>query len=454
MASGFGEFIFTSTIATGFTGVSNFTSIGKMTILADNSNLLYTIIALCGFILLLLLFGFLLLCLLLCQRRKGKKQTFSVHTSVLCKATSVSDLNRNLYSTSVNANKDDEVCLLQHNVSSSPDSHINDNERLNNNKHGVQKKQLLVTVSSYAQTEMLPACENEEPVLVSSVSCNSSYNSNNAVAQILVSCDGSCNSSIIQSQSFDEDGDKSTCAENQSHTEAINGTAWITVDTSCISQPEQNGTPEFYSTPCTHIDSGSHEELFPASPSFSSEADETRELLLPEGRLFAESLSGNEDQSPSDISTSLPVDERGHPRAWFVPLNELYHEPLRHSFIDVSSYSLKDFTEKDRSKAVGGYLMPKADSENVTKAKNSDQTSSHGKAGHEADRLEEHHEEYSVSWRDSGIPQSCSNIRSSDSCEFEGKKPSAWELRECRPVLFLEKRNDNVGLAGSLQSPS
>lgn len=74
--------------------------------------------------------------------------------------------------------------------------------------------------------------------------------------------------------------------------------------------------------------------------SVTTPSDESSKYLLHGSK----NTSDKDDFSTSELtpltekdSTPLPVDSHSHPKAWFVPLDKMYHEPLRHSFIDVSS---------------------------------------------------------------------------------------------------------------------
>jgi len=128
--------------------------------------------------------------------------------------------------------------------------------------------------------------------------------------------------------------------------------------------------------------------------------------------------------SSAKISKSMPLDSYGHPRAWFVPLDKVYHEPIRHSYIEMPKQPLLSLDGKSEDcvkQPKNSGLMLNLPSSNSNE--------------NGFDAFHEQGSESDMSWRDSGVPQS--SLGRYNSSDFE-KKPSVWEQREDRPVVFLE----------------
>ena len=136
-------------------------------------------------------------------------------------------------------------------------------------------------------------------------------------------------------------------------------------------------------------------------------------------KIAQSSASGHNSKSSEKDHSLMPLDALGHPRAWFVPLNEICHEPIRHSYINMSNQN--NFSSFNRD--------GKENFETKQPLLNDDELSGQPQfvVGSTECRQD---------WRDSGIPNSHSNLGGHNSNDFD-KKPSLWEQREDRPVVFL-----------------
>ncbi|CAK8683713.1 uncharacterized protein LOC143460317 [Clavelina lepadiformis] len=150
-------------------------------------------------------------------------------------------------------------------------------------------------------------------------------------------------------------------------------------------------------------------------------------------RSFPVSIASSQSLvSPDGVTSSLPLDAYGHPRAWFVPLDEIYHEPLRHSFIDVSNEQdpllhCQEHNHPGKTKLIKSSQLDRNADEQIL-----------SDGSPESDSVFRDKSLQSKDWRDSGIPTSRSNLRRSNSSEIDGRKLSLWEQREDRPVVFLD----------------
>ena len=140
-------------------------------------------------------------------------------------------------------------------------------------------------------------------------------------------------------------------------------------------------------------------------------------------------ISPDSEFSPlnsAKISKSMPLHAYGHPRAWFVPLDKVNHEPIRHSYIEMPKQHSAIFDNKSGE-------------DDISQPKNSGlrlylpSTTNSKENG--CVEFTEQGSECDMRWRDSGIPQS--SLVRYNSTDFD-KKPSVWEQREDRPVVFLE----------------
>ena len=133
------------------------------------------------------------------------------------------------------------------------------------------------------------------------------------------------------------------------------------------------------------------------------------------------------------VKADQPLDSSVPPQAWFVPLDEIYHEPLRHSFINMSNH---DYLASIHAKNNLSLEEKQALCSNKNSGLMLDlaTTPTDQNSGHEY--LNENSCEGKGNWRDSGIPYSQSYLGRYNSSDLD-KKPSLWDQREDRPVVFL-----------------
>nr|CAB3262513.1 uncharacterized protein LOC100180127 [Phallusia mammillata] len=467
MSSGFGEIVFTSTFKSGIMTTSNYTISGTMAAAMDNTFLLCIILVLCIIILIMLLCGAIYLCLCFRARRQRRtKQSKLPRTVVVCKSTSMTGLNcdrllsknaqvqvyleGSLYTTSLDDERDKNTIVSQQNAPlTAPTMRL------------APLQQKLITSTPTMKTESMIVSGGSGALVTSpqSTICPNdvTFSKHDLASAQSITCYTSSETYIDACNSYKQNHAPHSCLSpqenftSQSPISPTEATEWQTGNEDLCQTSVQEPTQNIcYGTAHSSLDNSSSTDanLPYQDREDSGDTDEHRGLL-PNDCSFLESPSYDESPNSNGVTTSLPLDAYGHPRAWFVPLDELYHEPLRHSFIDVSNHDMKAFTPEELSKEVMKQQMCAKSAPVVSKA------TARRKFDKEIVQYDvfddkDDDPECGSSWRDSGIPTPHTRVRSSNSSESEGKKLSVWEQREDRPVLFLDKQGEGGIIATEL----
>ncbi|XP_002127722.2 uncharacterized protein LOC100180127 [Ciona intestinalis] len=440
--SGHGEILMLSSVFLHYdtTTVNNTMTNNNASWFSDTNLLLCILLAVCMCILVLLV------CLLACfccrfvlKRSNGSRKANNVKTVLITKATSVTGLNQ----TNLNEVKSSPRSLLK--VYTTEGAALIDNSNQNFNNGATQSKDCATNTFAIRHQNLMTSTPT--------VRENGARKCNSIVALVT-----SPQSTItgVDWQSFKHDTPYANAhgTINTVNNEPVSSSYqvmspvtqqgvlnWAT--TNDILDANSPNSVGLYGTAFSQLDSNPLSE-----ENDLDSASEVKELLSP---LQVPVSSECSPLTPNGVSSSLPLDVHGHPRAWFVPLDEIYHEPLRHSFIDVSNHNFDlvsgPFPPDQKEQDFRAINSPGSNTSNQ-KLNGSTKVTSRPKgiatsqsSGSEIDRSD------CFNWRDSGVPVSHMNLIKSSSSECENKKPSLWEQREDRPVVFLE---DN---AGELVSP-
>ena len=299
----------------------------------DNTLLLHVVIGLCAVIILLLS------CILyfICKKNISCKKNCKVNT--FSKATSVTDLNQS----TITGEKDSSIKSKQQPI----DTDINLNGTVV--KFHKPRKSLIVTSST--------TTEKFSSECLSSFKNNKKGHKTISDSPVLFPEDGTSNYSLEQCKTSDNDRNHSAASMTQNTSNVLTAPSLQCTSTSNVlneSVPLIQPTQQLI----THSDNDGDEHASNKNSDLLSATSHSSILL------------------DNDKPLSLNVHEQ--PKAWFVPLGEMPHEPIRHSYIDISKYQDGRLNENIEEPLMKNY-MPN---------------------------------------------------------DFD-KKPSAWEQREDRPVMFL-----------------
>ena len=410
--------------------------------------LLYILVALCTAIFILII------CMILCfscQFRTISRYN-SVQTTLLSKATSVSGLSGNGITSSTSSfdSKQPPYLGMLHNfnkrtttsLSENVQTTSNSNTGINNTNRQQSNKTSTPIMSDEEMHNSLVMLTNDQSVIFGNataktqqstafypeLSCNEPFNNyKNSYA---------CNS--LPPQCFPS-GLSGTSAPIMSLESTPSFTSpsdaeWLSDHRIFMrsGSTTRSSSDALFDTALGNLSSGEFPQVENTNcASFKSTTSET-DPLVPKRPVMSADTSvesfGQKDH--------LPMDSNGHPRAWFVPLDAMCHEPIRHSIIDVSDGALLTTSQTTSShlNLSAEHIVPDCKKQYV-----SEQTL------------------VSDSEYSGQPPEDEFNKRLVCRSTAPAKeRVTSWEKREYRPVIVIESRGKKIssGVSGREMYPS
>lgn len=402
--------------------------------------LLYILVALCTAIFLLII------CMVMCLSRQIQtlSRYNSVQTTLVSKATSISGLSRNGITSSTSSfdSKQPPYLGMLHNFHKSTAT-PNENQQSTSNsigpENGQSKNKQSTPIMSDDEIEMhnsLVLLTSDQSVIWGNAATRTTQSTafypELSCNEPIANYNKSCISSSLPPQCFPDgfSGGSSAPIMSVESTPSFTSPSdaeWLS-DHRIFMRSESTthtSSDALFDTALGNLSSGEFPTVDNTNCcSFKSTTSET-DPLVPKKAIMSTDTSTDSFRQKDH----LPLDVNGHPRAWFVPLDAMCHEPLRHSAIDISN---------------GGLLT------------SSQTTSSHLNLSAEktvADKKQYASEQTLVSDSEYDLQAPEDELKKrliGGNVGPAKQRITSWEKREHRPVIVIESRGKKIstGVSG------